>query len=37
MAEIKQFPFTPILGWSSTRYDMFSLCRRRYFYHYYGK
>jgi hypothetical protein len=37
MPDIKQFPFTPILGWSSTRYDAFSICRRRYFYHYYGK
>jgi hypothetical protein len=37
MTKIKQFPFTPILGWSSTRYDIFSICRRRYFYHYYGK
>lgn len=37
MPEIKQFPFTPILGWSSTRYDLFSICKRRYYYHYYGK
>jgi hypothetical protein len=37
MTDIKQFPFTPILGWSSTRYDVFSICRRRYFYQYYGK
>lgn len=37
MPDIKQFQFTPILGWSSTRYDLFSICRRRYFYHYYGK
>lgn len=37
MAQIKQFPFTPILGWSMSRYEMFSLCKRKYFYHYYGK
>lgn len=37
MNSIKQFPFTPILGWSMSRYEMFSLCKRKYFYHYYGK
>jgi len=37
MSPIKQFPFTPILGWSMSRYDMFSICKRKYFYHYYGK
>jgi len=25
-----------ILGWSASRYDCFSLCRRQYFYQYYG-
>ncbi len=35
--EIKQFPFTPILGWSATRYDLFSLCKRKYFFQYYAK
>lgn len=34
---IKQFPFTPILGWSATRYDLFSLCKRKYFFQYYSK
>ncbi len=37
MSAIKQFPFTPILGWSNSRYDLFSICKRRYFYHYYAK
>lgn len=37
MSEIKRFPFTPILGWSATRYDTFSICRRKYFYQYYSK
>jgi hypothetical protein len=37
MAEVKKFPFTPILGWSSSRYDLFSICKRRYFYQYYTK
>ncbi len=29
--------FTPILGWSSSRYDLFSRCKRAYFYNYYSK
>ena len=37
MKQIKQFPFTPILGWSMSRYSMFSICKRKYFYHYYNK
>lgn len=37
MADIKRFPFTPILGWSASRYDTFSICKRRYFYQYYAK
>lgn len=37
MTEIKRFGFTPILGWSATRYNQFSICKRRYFYQYYAK
>ena len=37
MTEIKRFPYTPKLGWSATRYDLFSICKRRYFFHYYAK
>lgn len=37
MLEPKQFDFTPILGWSTSRYSQFEFCKRRYFYHYYGK
>lgn len=37
MTPLKQFPFTPILGWSVSRYDTFKTCRRRYFYTYYAK
>jgi hypothetical protein len=37
VTSIKQFPFTPMLGWSMSRYDLFSLCKRKYYYHYYGK
>ncbi len=34
---MKEFDYTPILGWSHTRYDIFSTCRRQYYYQYYGK
>lgn len=34
---IKKFKFTPILGWSTSRYEKFKLCKRQYFYEYYGK
>jgi hypothetical protein len=37
MSRIKQFPFTPILGWSMSRYTVFSICKRKYYYQYYGK
>jgi CRISPR/Cas system-associated exonuclease Cas4 (RecB family) len=37
MSAIKRFPFSDILGWSATRYETFSLCRRKYFYQYYSK
>lgn len=37
MPDIKQFPYSPILGWSASRYDTFSICKRRYFYRYYAK
>jgi CRISPR/Cas system-associated exonuclease Cas4 (RecB family) len=39
MPEIRlpSFPFTPQLGWSTTRSETFRACRRRYFYQYYGK
>ena len=35
--EIKAFAFTPILGWSFSRYDTFADCKRKYYYQYYGK
>ena len=35
--EIKKFEYTAILGWSSTRYDIFSECKRKYYYQYYAK
>lgn len=31
------YEFTPILGWSISRYELFRKCRRWYFYHYYRK
>ncbi len=35
--EYETFPFTPILGWSSSRYEVFDKCKRQYFYTYYTK
>ena len=35
--KIKAFGFTPILGWSFSRYGIFSDCKRKYYYQYYGK
>lgn len=37
MNPIKRFDFTPILGWSVSRYDTFKTCLRRYYYTYYAK
>ncbi len=37
MNKITRYPFTPILGWSVSRYDKFTSCKRRYFYDYYSK
>lgn len=37
MKKIKKFPYTDILGWSVSRYDRFSNCKRQYFYDYYAK
>lgn len=31
------YKFTPILGWSISRYEMFDKCKRQYFYQYYSK
>ena len=31
----KSFPFTSILGWSSSRYELFDKCKRQYHYYYY--
>jgi len=33
----KRYPFTPALGWSVTRYDTFTICKREYYYQYYTK
>src|SRR3972149_6555703 len=32
-----RYPFTPILGWSTTRYDTFQSCKQQYFFQYYPK
>ncbi|MDR2192236.1 MAG: PD-(D/E)XK nuclease family protein [Endomicrobium sp.] len=37
MNAIKKFPYTDILGWSVSRYDKFTNCKRQYFYDYYAK
>lgn len=34
---IRRFEYTPLLGWSISRYDTFKLCKRQYFYQYYAK
>ncbi|MFO8009490.1 MAG: PD-(D/E)XK nuclease family protein [Dehalococcoidia bacterium] len=33
----RKYSFTPILGWSISRYDKFSTCKRWYWYDYYAK
>jgi CRISPR/Cas system-associated exonuclease Cas4 (RecB family) len=35
--DIKRFQYTDILGWSVSRFDKFSMCKRQYYYDYYGK
>jgi CRISPR/Cas system-associated exonuclease Cas4 (RecB family) len=37
MLQIPKYPFTSILGWSVSRYETFSSCKRRYYYQYYAK
>lgn len=37
MSEIKKMDYSGILGWSVSRYDKFSACKRQYFYDYYPK
>lgn len=37
MSEIKTFEFTSVLGWSVSRYEKFTTCKRQYFYDYYAK
>ena len=34
---MKRYAYTPVLGWSFSRYETFSNCKRKYFYNYYGK
>ncbi len=35
--QFKRYPFTKILGWSNSRYELFTRCRRAYFFQYYSK
>lgn len=34
---MKQFAFSPRLGWSVSRYSLFEICKRQYYYNYYAK
>lgn len=34
---VRKFDYTPLLGWSISRYDTFKLCKRQYYYQYYPK
>lgn len=34
---MRKFPYTEILGWSASRFEIFLSCKRKYFYSYYGK
>lgn len=34
---VRKFEYTPVLGWSISRYDTFKICKRQYYYQYYGK
>jgi len=33
--DIKRYPYSDILGWSASRYEMFKTCSRKYYHHYY--
>ncbi len=33
---VSRYPFSPVLGWSSSRYQVFATCKRQYYYRYYG-
>ena len=35
--KLEKYGYTPILGWSFSRYELFSSCKRKYFYNYYPK
>jgi PD-(D/E)XK nuclease superfamily len=37
MIPFEDYSYTPILGWSMSRYDTFTSCKRKYYYQYYGK
>ena len=34
---MKRFTFSPKLGWSVSRYNLFETCKRQYYYNYYAK
>ena len=37
LLQTKSYEFTPILGWSISRFELFNKCKRQYFYTYYSK
>ncbi|MCL0059562.1 PD-(D/E)XK nuclease family protein [Dehalococcoidia bacterium] len=37
LAMLRKYPFTPILGWSVSRYEKFDRCKRWYYYDYYAR
>lgn len=37
MPQLKKYPYSDILGWSVSRFDKFSTCKRMYYYDYYAK
>lgn len=34
---LQRYEFTPVLGWSVSRYDRFTTCKRMYYFDYYGR
>lgn len=36
-SDLIKFTYTPILGWSVSRFEKFNLCKRAYYYEYYSK
>jgi hypothetical protein len=37
LSQLKTYPYSDVLGWSYSRYDTFTQCKRKYYYEYYRK